>query len=1183
MAVELGELYVELGARTAGLRRDQAQAKTILSGIQGDMSKTRSLARDLAGTLGVVGAGFSLAVPIREFAAFDDKLNQSIAIMGSVDDVMRGRMATAAREMAKSTRIGAAQAAEGFYFLASSGLTAEESIKALPVAARFATAGLFDMAKSTELLADAQNALGLAIRGDAVANMENMIRVSDVLVKGNIIANASVEQLADAITNKAAGALRNLSKDIEEGVAVLSAFAAQGLKGKHAGEALSIVLRDLSTKAISNKKAFEDAKVTVFDASGKMRNMADIVQDLEGALSGLSDEQKQVTLTNLGFQAEAVGYIKNLMGMSTQIRTYEKDLRAAGGATQEVADKQMKSFTAQMTVAVAKMKDAGITIGSELAPTILDLASVAASGAEALGRIGPAIDVMVKAGLLYGAIKLNVMIANTAAAAGVAVSAFFRESQALFALTAVQRAAMAAEQARATATLLAAQADMQAAAAAAQHARSEAILATSAEASAAALNAVAAADARLVVAQQAATAAAVAQGSAMGAAGVAAAGAGANMTVFGRSMMLLGGPAGLVMILATSLTYLTKVMNDNAKAALDVQDALDAAYNARERGRENGTTTQDQAQADIDRMKAERAKAQAELDAASQAQEPRFAGGIMITPDATAMGVGNVEKLKRAIQDYDNEIHKAEATLASLPKTAAEAQANAAKAAGDSQGFTSLTEDVDKLILKMKQEQQEQELILAGRKDEIVVLRGKAELQEQIQAYADKNSVSVEEAAEALKTQSAEYLKILQTVSEGEAAITAMEAAQSKAKEVAREAAQESEHHQSELKKLVADNQTAQERYNAAIERLNELKPEIGMETYTRAVAKARKELEQATGAFTRYLADLETEKAILAALADGNKEKAEALKDEEAIRRAVAGATAEQTAQLLLLMKESRDYQSTIEENNRLDQEAVRIKEALLTPAQQVEAQQKLINDVYAAGKISAEEYHAALLKIQMENSVLIELGREFGDSMSQALEDVVLGSSTAGEALDGLIKEIERLALRALILKPLEDALGRIATSMLGGMMGGGGAAGGGGGGGINWLGLAGTAIGGFFGGPAGAAAGGAIGGAAGGAGGNPLEFGPRPAARGAWAATPNPDDLIGAPPQSGVNVTIIDKREAGSPNVEEKRSTGKNGQQQVTYTIHKTIQDGMDQGLYDGAMRRNFNSNRRVRGRT
>jgi peroxiredoxin len=169
-----------------------------------------NLGKSAGVALAAVGAAM-IAIGVKsvqEFAKFDAALVKSTAIMGDLTEAMEKDMANAAREVAKVTTFSAEQAAESFFFLASAGLDAESSIKALPQVAAFAQAGMFDMALATDLLTDAQSALGLTIRDDAVKNMENMIKVSDVLVRANTLANASVEQFSVALTTKAGAALR---------------------------------------------------------------------------------------------------------------------------------------------------------------------------------------------------------------------------------------------------------------------------------------------------------------------------------------------------------------------------------------------------------------------------------------------------------------------------------------------------------------------------------------------------------------------------------------------------------------------------------------------------------------------------------------------------------------------------------------------------------------------------------------------------------------------------------------------------------------------------------------------------------------------------------------------------------------------------------------------------------------
>lgn len=348
---------------------DDSKLKSTIKGINKGLGKVGLAAGAAVAAIASAAVAFA-AFSLKTFASFEDKLNQSFAIMGDLTEDQKTRMSDAARDVAKSTRISADQAAESFFFLASAGFDAEQSIAAMPQVAAFAQAGMFDMALATDLATDAQSALGLK-SADAAENLAGLTRVTDVLVTANTLANGSVEQFSSALTNKAGAALKILGKDMEEGVAVLAAFADQGVKGQIAGTQLGIVIRDLTTKEINKRKAFEDAGVAVFDATGKMNNMADIIGDLEGALGGLSDRAQKKMLLDMGFGDKSLASLMTLIGTSDSIREYEEALRDAGGTTQEVADKQLDSFAGQMDLLKSRFNDVAIEVGSRLAPLIL--------------------------------------------------------------------------------------------------------------------------------------------------------------------------------------------------------------------------------------------------------------------------------------------------------------------------------------------------------------------------------------------------------------------------------------------------------------------------------------------------------------------------------------------------------------------------------------------------------------------------------------------------------------------------------------------------------------------------------------------------------------------------------------------------------------------------------------------
>lgn len=383
------DMESELGQAEDAVSEVMTSSTNMGAAVGGAMQQVGGAVQQVGQQLQSFGRNWSLyitapllalgALAVHEFASFDDAMTKSTAIMSGVTAELRAGLEQGAFEISRNSVTTATEAAEAYYFLASAGLSAEQSLGALPVVEKFAVAGAFDMARATDLVTDAQSALGLTV-ADTAQNIANMTRVSDVMVKAATLANTSVEQLGDALTNKVGGSLRLLGKDVEEGAAVLAAYADQGTKGRAAGEKLDIVLRELQRAAREQAGAWDEMGLAVYDANGRMRPLADIISDLEDNLGGMSAEQRGATMAVLGFTAESGSAIGALLGMSDRIRGYEEALRSAAGTTQEVADKQLASFSSQMKILRNQLDEVVIEIGAALVPMLQSAIDIVKSG-----------------------------------------------------------------------------------------------------------------------------------------------------------------------------------------------------------------------------------------------------------------------------------------------------------------------------------------------------------------------------------------------------------------------------------------------------------------------------------------------------------------------------------------------------------------------------------------------------------------------------------------------------------------------------------------------------------------------------------------------------------------------------------------------------------------------------------
>ena len=365
------KVLIDIVMRGAGTASAQMSK---LGGVFGTSGKQLSkFAKIGVGAVAVALAGITKGVmaSVQAFTKFEDKMTQSLAIMETTT-AQQQQMARVARDVATQTIIGASESAEAYFFLASAGLNAEQSMQALPQVARFAQAGMFDMATATDLATDAQSALGLTVK-DAQQNLMNLTRVTDVLVRANTLANATVQQFSEALTNKAGAALKMTNKSIEEGVAVLAAFADRGVKGAEAGEKMNQILRDVSRAVHNNTNEWKQSGITVTDATGNLLNLADVVKNLSEGMDGLSDVQKAALLDQLGLNRGVADAVKILAGSEEAIRNYQNELENAMGYTERVAKKQLESFTSQMKILNNQSENLKITIGEAVVPSLVKM------------------------------------------------------------------------------------------------------------------------------------------------------------------------------------------------------------------------------------------------------------------------------------------------------------------------------------------------------------------------------------------------------------------------------------------------------------------------------------------------------------------------------------------------------------------------------------------------------------------------------------------------------------------------------------------------------------------------------------------------------------------------------------------------------------------------------------------
>ena len=366
---------LDLGNLLVHMRMDASQYMNMMRSIEARMKqmsqRMTAIGRQMTMrvTLPLVAFG---GAAVKAFASFDDAMTKSLAIMSGITPQLRKEMGNLALEISNRGVTSATDLARSYFYLASAGLDARQSMAALGTVERFAVAGAFDMAKATDLATDAQSALGLTVK-NAQQNMINMTRVTDVLTGANTLANATTQQFSEALTSQAGPAMKSYRIELEEGVAVLAAYADQGIKAQHAGNMMGRMIRLMTKGFKDNQEIWEGFNINIYDATEELKPLYTIIGDLSNLLDSMSTKQKIATLAMLGFQARSQQAILPLLGLQDSIEAYNEALLKMKGITRDIYEKQLKSFSSQMKILWNQIKNVAIEIGRMLVPSLLSL------------------------------------------------------------------------------------------------------------------------------------------------------------------------------------------------------------------------------------------------------------------------------------------------------------------------------------------------------------------------------------------------------------------------------------------------------------------------------------------------------------------------------------------------------------------------------------------------------------------------------------------------------------------------------------------------------------------------------------------------------------------------------------------------------------------------------------------
>lgn len=291
---------------------------------------------------------------------FDAQMSRVQAIsMASAEEMQTLR--EAAIQMGADSVFGATDAAKALEYMGAAGWKTDQMIAGLPGVIDLAAASGEDLGSVADIVTNSLTAFGLSASDSA--------HFADVLAAASAASNTNVGLMGETFKYVAplAGALGYTIEDMSLGIGLM---ANAGIKGSQAGTALRGMLTNLSKPTEDIAAAMDKYNISLTDASGNMLPYRDLLLNLRGAFSGLSEVQKSELAATLAGQEGMSGLLAIVNASETDFNNLAGAIDNSAGATETMAGLMLDNLKGDMEGLSGALESVSLKFSDWITPAV---------------------------------------------------------------------------------------------------------------------------------------------------------------------------------------------------------------------------------------------------------------------------------------------------------------------------------------------------------------------------------------------------------------------------------------------------------------------------------------------------------------------------------------------------------------------------------------------------------------------------------------------------------------------------------------------------------------------------------------------------------------------------------------------------------------------------------------------
>lgn len=260
-------------------------------------------------------------------------------------------IASMAKKMGAETSWSATQAGEAFEYMAMAGWKTGDMLDGIAPIMNLATAAGEDLGRTSDIVTDAITAFGL--------QASDATHFADVLAKTSTSANTNVGMMGE--TFKYVGALCGaMNYTVDDAAAAIGTMANSGIKASQAGTSLRSIISRLAAPTDKMACLMEDLGISIVKEDGQAKSLAEVIQNLRDAFSGMSETEKTAAASILAGKNAMSGMLAIVNTSDEDFQSLRDAIANCDGSAQEMADTMLDNLPGALTILNSATEGLGI-------------------------------------------------------------------------------------------------------------------------------------------------------------------------------------------------------------------------------------------------------------------------------------------------------------------------------------------------------------------------------------------------------------------------------------------------------------------------------------------------------------------------------------------------------------------------------------------------------------------------------------------------------------------------------------------------------------------------------------------------------------------------------------------------------------------------------------------------------